>query len=394
MLRIDRLATIAQAETLLGSLEELSHDDDCELVIANNLRLAHCGGLAALIQFIVTWGRIDSPNGPILRAYHSEKESAALANLVGTLPGLVAVMMAREIRRHGSTESVLRHCYELARERVGKMDEGPIGGTRKGVGIELLCADETSKRALQPFYHRAKDGTGELRGEKEFIDLATDILNASVSVSRRNSISKDDEQALGVMLRELFTNTHIHARSDALGRRYKKSVRGIFANHHLLSNQNAIDISGGYQPLADYFSYLIDTRNSSSKIQIFEMSVFDSGPGFAARLSGKAFDGGDDLEEEYDFVRRCFFRNVSTRSAIGGGIGLPRMLQRLKAHKGFLRLRTGRLSLYQSFGRATTEELVASDYNLADATGGPGHVTRHPRTHGTVLTLLIPLGVK
>jgi hypothetical protein len=393
MLRIDSLATIVQTETLLNRLEKMRPSEVQELVIANNLRLAHCGGVAALIQFIVTWARAASASGPILRAYDARDKHAALSNLVGTLPGLVAVLMARDVQRHGTGESLLQDCYELARERVERMDEGPLNSTKKGVGIELLCADETSKRALQPFYHRAKDGRGELRGEEEFIDLARSVLDASVGFSRRSEMTKEDEKALGIMLRELFTNTHIHARNDEKGRRYRKSVRGIFAAHHLMNEKTAHDISGGYKPLADYFSTMIE-RSQQTKLQLFELSVFDSGPGFAARLAGKVFEQQDSIKEEYEFVKRCFFRNVSTRTAVGGGIGLPRMLQRLKAHRGFLRLRTGRLSLYKAFGDVETDELENSDFDLADASNGADGVSRHAPTSGTVLTLLIPLGRK
>jgi hypothetical protein len=393
MLRIDSLATIVQTEALLDRLEMLGPSDNRDLVIANNLRLSHCGGVAALIQFIVTWARSSPDECPTLRAYDPRKETAALSNLINTLPGLVAVMMAKDVQRHGTGESLLQTCYGLARERVERMDEGPLSNTSKGVGIELLCADETSKRALQPFYHRAKDGSGAIRGEEEFIDLARSILDASVGMAKRHEMTQDDEKALGIVLRELFTNTHIHARSDEKGQRYRKSIRGIFAAHHLLNEKNAQDISGGYKPLEDYFSTVIE-RNKKSKLQMFELSVFDSGPGFAARLAGKTFGQHDNLDEEYEFVRRCFHRNVSTRTAVGGGIGLPRMLQRLKAHRGFLRLRTGRLSLFQAFGNVETDELTSSDFDLADASLGAGRISRHAQTSGTVLTLLIPLGSK
>lgn len=349
--------------------------------MASNFGMAHCGGAVALVQLIVTWSRIAEESR--LRI-HGER---SLAGLVSTLPGLAAVLMARDVKAVGQEHSLLSAAYALAKDRIAIMDAGLLPKTSKGPSVQLLCADETSKRALLQFYHRGPQGSGELLGEADFIDLAGRILASCIAAPRRRRLTPADTEATGVMLRELFSNTHLHARKDAMGKPYRKSVRGLFASYHLVGLDNVADLASGYAPLRAYLdSFVSDSR----RLQLFELSVFDSGPGYAARLAGRPIEDADELTSEYDLVRRCFMRHVTSRTTAGAGAGLARMLQRLKIHRGFLRLRTGRLSLYQSFDQQEAQQLREDDFVLHDARMG-GQVTRFANTAGTALTLLIPL---
>ncbi len=387
-LNVTRIATIDACETYLSQIEQRKDD---RLLLASNLKYAHCGGAVALLQVINTWSRTCSDRNPTLITHAQEPHTEqTVANLVETLPGLVSVLMSAKVMARDGETSMLTAAYDDARRRIEAMDEGRFRETARGIATTLLCADHTTKRALQPFYHSTSNGAAHLRGESDFVDLAAELMAITLGDGRRRDFDSKDIEAVGVMLRELFANTHFHARSDPLRKPYRRSVRGVhFAQHAL---EDAETVTGGFRPLAAYLSAVLQRPRRAAQAKLLEISIFDSGPGYAARAAGRLIDDDFPIETEYRLVRECLLRNVSTRMQEGAGIGLPRMLSRLKDRRGFLRLRTGRLSLFKSFADAQDDNLLDSDFDFDDAGSGEHGFTRHAPAVGAVLTLLIPIG--
>lgn len=388
MLSVNRVATIAACENYLRQIEQ---GTDGRLLLASNLKYAHCGGAAALLQVINTWSRAASETDSILlthaQAPHADQ---TIANLVETLPGLVSVLMSAQVVARDGETSMLTAAYEDARQRIEAMDEGRFRETARGTATTLLCADQTTKRALQPFYHTTANGGAHLRGESDFVDLAGDLMATALGDARRHDFEFKDVEAVGIMLRELFANTHYHARTDAFRKPYRRSVRGAhFAQHAL---EDGDKVAGGFPPLAAYLDSVLAQPRRAARAKLLEISVFDSGPGYAARAVGHVIGEDVPIEREYELVRNCLLRNVSTRNQEGAGIGLPRMLSRLKSRGGFLRLRTGHLSLFKSFAGAQGSVLGDADYELDDAGAAEAGFTRHAPAAGAVVTLLIPIG--
>jgi len=388
MLSVNRVATIAACEEHLGAIER---GTDGRLLLASNLKYAHCGGAVSLLQVINTWSRSVVETDSVLlthaQAPHAEQ---TVANLVETLPGLVAVLMSAQVVARDGQTSMLATAYEDARQRIEAMDAGRFRETARGTATTLLCADQTTKRALQPFYHPTTNGGANVRGESDFVDLARDLMGAALGDARKRDFEFKDVEAVGVMLRELFANTHYHARTDAAGRPYRRSVRGThFAQHWLDESEK---VSADFPPFEEYLASIIARPRRGARAKLLEISVFDSGPGYAARAAGRPIDEDVPLEREYELVRNCLLRNVSTRRQDGAGIGLPRMLSRLKGRGGFIRLRTGRLSLFRSFAGEHDTALIDADYELDDAGGGAAGFTRHAPASGAVVTLLFPIG--
>lgn len=388
MLSVNRIATIAACEEHLVSIER---GTDGRLLLASNLKYAHCGGAVSLLQVINTWSRSVAETDSVLLT-HAQAPYAeqTIANLVETLPGLVSVLMSAQVVARDGQTSMLAAAYEDARQRIETMDTGRFRDTARGMATTLLCADQTSKRALQPFYHTTTNGGAHVRGESDFVDLARDLMAAALGEARKHDLDFKDVEAVGVMLRELFANTHYHARTDSTGRSYRRSVRGVhFAQHALEDDEK---VSGGFPPLAEYLASVIARPRRAARAKLLEISVFDSGPGYAARMAGRPIDENVPLEQEYELVRSCLLRNVSTRTQDGAGIGLPRILSRLKGRGGFVRLRTGRLSLFRSFAGEHDTALIDADYDLEDARAAAVGFTRHAPAAGAVVTLLFPIG--
>src|SRR5690606_12025835 len=94
--------------------------------------------------------------------------------------------------------------------------------------------------------------------------------------------------------------------------------------------------------------------------QFLEISVFDTGPGLAARWladTGRVADINKlSLKCELDVVTECFKKHTTTKPTHYSGQGLTLALNAMRRLKAFMTLRTGRVSLYQDFSRSDTDE--------------------------------------
>lgn len=379
-IRVDKTASIAASERFLNEISE----GPANLAIAEQLQDAACGGAAAIGQVAFTWAR-RYPNARFDAILDRDHD---LTDLARRLPGLIAIMMAGRIGDEESDEGAMRReAYAAAKNIVTKMDERDYRNTTKGAGVSLLCADETTKAYLSPFYARGQNRRPVLRGEEEFQHLASQIFSNSVNPHRLYDLTHlvDD---LGVMIRELIDNTDRYARRDMAGNRLRKSVRGLYAQGHLISAKRIDALAGDYRPLATYLSN-IEPRARYEHAQILEVSIFDSGPGLAAHALGQDIPADYEIARELDLVRSRFLDEAFEFSRDGAGKGLRRTLERLKEGAGFIRLRTGRTSLFKDFSSSANAKLTREDLTLDDALAGrPG-----ARAEGTLLTLLIPLAV-
>ena len=111
--------------------------------------------------------------------------------------------------------------------------------------------------------------------------------------------------------------------------------------------------------------------------------MLDSGPGFAATRTGTPLDQLT-LDAEEAAVRARFGRG-SAKGQSRFGEGLPRVMRLLRRQKGFLRLRSGKLSSYIDFSDEDQGgEAVLQRYQQSDLAGlSP--------IAGSLLTVLIPM---
>jgi hypothetical protein len=407
MLIIKNTATIGDAEVFLEKLERSGTAGTDVLVCPTNWKLGHCGGMATIVQLVITWARVHKVDGGVLKSYFSEATGVGPNSLVENLPGLVGVIMARDVQRHGSSESVLRQCHQAAGTRIDKMaslSSLANQADHKGRMIELLCADHTSKAALPPFYvpdytpispsMGTQRFSGKLRPENDFTTLAKQLVNQTVKQDRRSTIGENEIEILGELLFELFENTEIHARKDEKGAPYLKSVRGILAAFHSINGTNMQKISGEFLPLQEYFN--ARRTLSGDQQNFFELSIFDSGPGLASRLAsrlkGISINDTTPIQDEYDLTIRCFLEHTTSRTEQGKGKGLYRTLELITKSKGFLRLRTGRVSLFKSFQNIVQGENDDAELELLDAKNLNTVASKFSPVAGTVVTILIPIG--
>ena len=84
---------------------------------------------------------------------------------------------------------------------------------------------------------------------------------------------------------ELFDNTHRWARSDASGAVLDQSIRAIEIRLHGSIDTGFAELDASDGPLDRYLGHVL---NKVGDGRIVEISIYDSGPGLAARSLGRS----------------------------------------------------------------------------------------------------------
>jgi len=349
------------------------------------------GGLASLFQMLITWGK-RNPNGRLF-TYVQDISGASrqLENLITHDHGLVGVLRAADIVNRRGDVSLRSMANELARARIENMESG-VEGAQRGPKVFFLCVDQSTKAFLPALYYQTSKPEKDVKGVQDFRILAAQMLSKTATFLQSSKPLPDVVATqLGIILRELFENTHFWARTECDGKRIKRSLRGLRFELHSGSIKDLLPHVEDSQVLAEYLVHR-DFIREDERLRIVEVSIFDSGPGLAQRILQRSINPAEALESEYEAVMRCLrLRSTSSLDA-HRGIGLHTVLTMLSRVKGFLRLRTGRLSLYRDFVK---EPYNASESRqepfLTDWVTNKSVITERPRVEGTLLTMLIPV---
>jgi hypothetical protein len=332
----------------------------------------------------MTWG-VRQPTSKLITHISEGADSAEqLEEFVARDAGLVGVMIAGDVLTRAK-ESIKPLAYKAARARVRAMWTG-VEEAARGPSVFLACFDRTSLWNLPAFYFR----DGSLKGHREYQLLVNALINRTTSAHAISHVSESEKESLESIIYELFRNTHEWAREDVGGARIPRSIRGLLVEAHNATKSEFIETVEGSRPLEQYVNH--DVFNHGSGRQRFlEVSVFDSGPGLAARWLSRD-PTYDPLSTEYAACMSCLRKHDSSSGDGGRGLGLYKVMRMLTALKGFLRVRTGRLALYRDFESAPylesdeNEEIELFDWK----TEAPTPVEA-PSVEGTLYSMLIPL---
>lgn len=373
--------TIAATERLLAELG--GHATDVALTLPTHARHNFAGGEVAMVQFLATWAQRQRTT--LVSTFARDGADRQVGELVGRLHGLAAVLVSDEIRAKDG-DPITAQVFEQAIERLKLVQGVRPSVASRGPQFELVCADHLGLAAPRMLYALDQDGVARLRDTRAFKDLAVQIMIATVPRSLDATLPHDTRNTLAAALYELFRNTEEHGRLDDRGNQLRRSLRGIHARRHAIEPGTMADIVGTFEPLANWARRLRKPRADSRDAQMLELSVFDSGPGFAARWSGRPLHTIGP-QEEIDAVIKCFSKHGSSKARSAAGLGLCNLVDLLRAKGGFLRLRTGRRSLYADLSLERTRN-YGEPPNLCTWTTGIGDPAR---VAGTLVTLLLPL---
>ncbi|MEP6787713.1 MAG: hypothetical protein ABJB40_04735 [Acidobacteriota bacterium] len=316
-----------------------------------------------------------------------------LSDLVRRQYGLAAAILCTSARARSTEIDITSQLKSKAYEQliraghdaiasVRSFDPGPAAPdvrASRGRAAEIMCVDHLDLIEKSSFYVTDQSGYRVLRDLKGFTALVNRIFDRLIPSYYRRNFSSEFRNAMGAFAFELISNTHDHARTDVFGKILSKSLRGLYARHYELGIDQLLKSAQGFEPLLSYFTNI--TANGSTRSKIIELSVYDCGPGLASRWRGVPLD---QLlhDEELAAVRECFRPGSTTKNHYSFGGGLPLVLQLLSDHRGFIRIRTGHLSLFWDGAQA-------SDFNLQVWTL-PG-VQKLSPVLGTVVSVLVPV---
>lgn len=314
---------------------------------------------ASLLQFLATWSRNQS--NASLKLYPSTDTDSALQNLTQEPHGMAALYFAPNIVDSSEATVSTREGLVHAIPQIQAMQASNYQETMHGRGVFLGCFGGAKNEYLHPLYSRGRPDS--LRGRDDFETLTSQIINACAP-SARSALSIRNLSAISNLIYELFRNTDEHARTDEKGKAYARNMRGIMAKFISINPRTAKEEANVRE--APHAMFML--RNlANQKLRIdengkqrsaptktfLELTVFDTGPGLASRWLSK--NGEQDsidklaIEEELHLVRTCFERHSTTKDSGTSGHGLDLVVNVLSDLSAFLRLRTGRVCLYQDF---------------------------------------------
>ncbi|MGN6850616.1 MAG: hypothetical protein ACTHJK_14265 [Sphingomicrobium sp.] len=376
-MRIAAQATFSAIEQALRAIGEGPADDPLRL--PTNLRHLVGGAETALAQAVVTWAQAKQP--ATLETFATSEARAE--DFVRRLPGLAAALSSDEvIDVAGQTDS--GRLKSAALKRLDQL-QGPRARLGfRGSSAEIVCADHLGRDSPYLLYLPDQRGGSRLRPRENFRDLARWLIQCTVPREYLGLFDPEASDALGAMLYEMFKNTQDHALVDAAGNLLDVSIRAIKTNHHAVTPEALARIVDQFPPLAGYCGTLTPPAGAA-QTHLFELSVLDSGPGFAATWTGTA-PGALPLDREEEAVRACF-ASGSAKGQSRFGEGLPHVLRILSRQRGFLRLRTGRLSFYVDFAAETQPAEGSAVLRRFDGADSPALAN----VAGSLLTILIPM---
>lgn len=200
----------------------------------------------------------------------------------------------------------------------------------------LLCGDARGHGRPLDLYERTSNG---LRSREDIETTVLGILSPQLSSAEAASQKFALAGALGVIVAELFENTHLHGRLDLA-----KTPVGPDGMRGLMFKRTSVTL-----PAHQKSGRLVVAREVTG----LEVSIFDSGLGYYASYTRQALTPSTDLDEEWRVMHKCFARHFDTdlvdQRQRHRGMGLYEVLRALQELNGSIEIRTGRLFAYRSF---------------------------------------------
>lgn len=350
------------------------------LQVPTTMRHLAAGGEVSVAQLIVSWAQKASG---VVRTYIDGDAVGQIEDFTRRLHGLVAALCAEsilDVRQRDITGAV----RDAALARLSALQgRRPMQGFR-GPSAEVVCADHLGLGAPYLLYERLPPGGYGLRSRRDFGALGAWLIRKTFPDQYMQSMDSALPDAIAGLLFELTANTEDHGRVGVNGDLLRKSIRLIKTRHWGMTPASLAGMTADFEPMARYTDTLSPPKGAV-QANLFELSVLDSGPGFACSWTGRSLDSMS-LEEEEVAVRACFGDGTS-KNHDRFGQGLQHVTRLLQAERGFLRLRTGRLSFFVDYSE------LGADLN------GPAALRRwHPEgwphlapVAGSLLTVLLPM---
>lgn len=373
--------SIAKCQTLEdieAAFWEIVTNKDEKFLIPSDFLSARRGALhdASRLQLIVTLARQQLKND-YLDFSPNAKEEVLINNIATYSPGVAAVRLSKGIRM-GEQIFSRRDVLKDAVERMQAADAGEYDKVIRGRIVDLICVAGSKIQYLRPLF----SADGVVKTPPEMTKSMRELIDF-VNKQSAHSMPETLIESLGLFCSELIGNTQDHATSDHLWNKYSAHVEGLMLGWTRLDDEIFASDFQGNEELRDYWKReLSTTENNKTSLRVFQMSFFDSGPGFASRISGKGI-WEMNLEEERQYLLKCLNSRTTTKPQDAAGLGLQMVLRELQKIGGLIRIRTGRMSVYNQFKKNDTSRDLLDFKDWSSDNLAP--------VAGSVVAILIPL---
>ena len=366
-----------------------------QIVLRLPRKIGYAGALGrsvSLVQLIATWANANSERS--IRTTLAIDDQDNIERFSSRLHGLAAAYYAKQITGVDGQTDLRRALLDAATPRFRAMSERQYANTAKGRLTQLIFLHRAKRQFHSAVYLREptppdimdpQSHGKRVVSAREMNELLFNALRAHRlpprDLKRIAPLLNSRGTPLGTLLHETFRNTAEHAYLDIEGRVPARGLRCILIaarNVHPDKLHPQSFVSAEHPDLDSYFARLRDHAipRRRSLVHILELSVLDTGPGFAATIAGQV----DAESGDADRVAQCFNDHVSSKRGPNSGLGLGHVLSHIGALGGFLRIRT-----------SSTEAFFSSPSHISDNNPAPHVAGDLPEATGTALTMAVPL---
>jgi len=389
-IKIDVNINLYKIENYLQTLKSIP-EQEVDFVIPANINLTGFGSFPLLFLLFYTWLR--SKKGRLMIDINTE-DNELLRNFSGNYIGYTLLLSAWNYRSIVDIEGIdiKKRFRKFTQQLYNKID---FLQDLPNDNLLIPIFDHYSKdRGLSHWFYN--ENFQFYKSPEQLDNTIYRIFSelSKIYKSRFKHNTKSVYEDLQVIVWELMSNTHYHATKDYLNQaELSPNLRGLYLKIHRASKENLIKQANEYEGLSAYYNRIIPNDNANF---ILELSVFDSGPGLAKRFLGQKWTPELSVSEEVSVVKQCLWRGSSSvhgANGIARGFGLDNVLSTLSKKRGFLIIRSGKVSLYRDLDKSphlsTNNPLTIE---LQDAlTNKIAEYTKMPEAVGSMITMSYPL---
>lgn len=348
------------------------------------------GQSASIAQFIATWAKqCESPN---LKLAASQNDSHVLKGIVYRLFGLSGVYFSDRVFCEESSQDIRYQMLVHAADRFIAMWEKNLLDVAKGRKIELISVIGAKREFLPALY--SKPPTKEDLLDREMhgklivkpYEMSA-LFNRCLEVTNLPKLGKSLIHAsnvtdlVGELLYEAFRNTAEHAYLDSEGKMPHKGLRCVLIDIVRIDKSRVrkiLPLRRTVSSSVEYFQRItsIGAESKRKNIDFIEISILDSGPGFASTMRNSPTD-----LDEVELVKRCFEKHRTRKGGDFSGLGLFRILSAVNELNGFIRIRTS----------SCEASYFASNSNDNESVLKPQVSGNLAQVVGTLLTISFPV---
>ncbi len=350
-----RIAGLRSLEDVESAITAVNANRGYDLAIYASALDRRLGALrdAALFQALITWARLSPKAALNLLSNGPEDTDGVLAEACGYSVGIGAIALAGSIKVRGQTVSKPQ-ALAAAVPRMSAAHEGRFEALLKGRTIDLLCVSGAERQYLKPLFSRPAAS-----GLRDKFDLRSTVRTLASSASQCSAADIDDAtvSALATLTHELFENTQEHATQDISGAAYRRHVELLSASWVELPGEGDDPDLSINPKLIAYWDDLGRRQHTRRRPAGVCFSFLDSGPGMASRLTGKEYHQLS-IDEERRALQDCLRMHVTSKRDKGTGGGFASVLTQVAQAGGFVRVRSGRHSIFRCFASDAQAEVT------------------------------------